>query len=147
MEQLHDQLKAQYDAGQLTIEQFRTEMLRAKLRDSQGRFWIINPETGRWEVNAGGSWIEGTPPAELSAQESVPQDETEDWLEELRPPMESVPSTPLPATFAAPKRGKGLTNITMAFIIVILLFLLVLVFGALGAVLLDGLGIINLGLV
>jgi len=154
MEGLYSRLKARYDAKELTSDQFRTEMLHARLQDSRGRYWMIDPETGNWIVNAGGAWIEGTPPAELSAGQSAPEQETSDWLEELRPTKgteallesESLPvALPVPPP-VAPKRRRGRRNTSRVFILIMLFILLALVFCALGAVLTNGFGIVDLGL-
>jgi hypothetical protein len=147
MEELYEQLRVRYETGSLTIDQCRTAMLKAKIRDAQGRFWIINPETGRWEVNAGGAWIEGTPPAEISQQQDVTQDTTDAWLEGLRtagpnledqPPLSTAPSrSSLPRSPSARSRALILAALLVVFILVAL---------ALGAVLTDGFGIVDLGL-
>lgn len=147
MEKLYEQLKVKYEMGGLTIDQFRTAMLKVKIRDSQGRFWIINPETGKWEVNAGGSWIEGSPPAEISDQPDTPQDTTDAWIEGLRPPptnFEDRPSLSTPTSRSSQQRGPSATSMTLILVILLVLFILVAL--ALGAVLTNGFGIVDLGL-
>jgi hypothetical protein len=157
---LYEQLKAQYDADELTIDQFRTQMLRSRLQDSQGRYWMIDPQTGNWIVNAGGAWIEGTPPVELSGEQEA--EEAADWMQELRsasagagdegayaeeaspPPMFETSTPPPPPV--APARAKAPTQRTMILILVALFVIMILVFCALGAVLTNGYGVVDLGL-
>ena len=146
MQKLYEQLKVKHEMGSLTIDQFRTAMLKAKIRDSQGRFWIINPETGKWEVNAGGSWIEGTPPAEISERQDTPQDTTDAWIEGLRPPPPSLEDRPSASTPSSGSSQKAPSATSKALILVVLLVLFVLVALALGAVLTNGFGIVDLGL-
>jgi hypothetical protein len=145
MEKLYEQLKVKYEMGSLTIDQFRTAMLKAKIRDSQGRFWIINPESGKWDVNAGGSWIEGTPPAEISEEQDT-QGSTDAWIDGLRPSppsAEEQPSSPHPSPRTS---RKGPSATSKVLILAVLLVLVILVALALGAVLTNGFGIFDLGL-
>ena len=146
MQKLYEQLKVKHEMGSLTIDQFRTAMLKAKIRDSQGRFWIINPETGKWEVNAGGSWIEGTPPAEISERQDTPQDATDAWIEGLRPPSPSFEDRPSASTPTSGSSQRGPSATSKALILVVLLVLFLLIALALGAVLTNGFGIVDLGL-
>ena len=145
MVKLYEQLKVKYEMGSLTIDQFRTAMLKAKIRDSQGRFWIINPETANWEVNAGGSWIEGTPPAEISEEQGT-QDSTDAWIEGLRPSPPSPEDRPPGLIPTSRPSRKGPSATSKALILVALLVVFILVALALGAVLTNGFGILDLGL-
>ncbi len=155
VEQLYRQLKSRFQAGEITIYQFRTEMVRAKLRDKQGRFWTLDAETGRWIVNAGGSWIEGKLPPELVSAPAAPAPAASaDWVQSMRP----APTPEQPASAATPAdlatasvkprprpAAAGLSRSQM--LILILLFIGVLVvFCLLGAVLTNGYGLVNLGL-
>jgi hypothetical protein len=151
LRELYHQLKPRYDAREITVDQFRTEMLHNRIQDSQGRYWMIDPESGNWVVNAGGAWIEGTPPAELSGGSASAEEEAPDWLSELRPSESSPEDEPLPIVPSssppvAPMRRKGMSNRSMVWILVVLFILLVLVLVVLGAVLTNGFGIIDLGL-
>ncbi|MBN1178351.1 MAG: hypothetical protein JXD18_04015 [Anaerolineae bacterium] len=117
LEQLYDQLFDRYEAGDITIDQFRTEMVRAKIQDSAGRFWTINPELGSWEVNPGGAWIEATPPDDFSApaEGDVPA-----------PAAEDVPP-------GAPKKKAQVLSRQQLLILAVLFVLILVVFGAFAA--------------
>jgi len=147
MKNLYEQLKVKYETGGLTIDQFRTAMLKAKIRDSQGRFWMINPETGKWEVNAGGAWIEGQPPEEISGRQVPQQDETDEWVAGLRPSFSASEEAPYAGPPApGPSRPKRGSARSMIAVLVLLAILLILVSLAVGAVLTNGFGIVDLGL-
>jgi hypothetical protein len=153
LRELYEQLKARYDARELTVDQVRQRLLESRLQDSRGRYWTIDVESGNWIVNAGGAWIEGTPPADLSAGEGAPGPEEAHWMEELRSfePTESLPEdVPLPDAPPEPPaegaRRRGVSSRSMVWILILLFLLLVLVFCALGAVMTNGYGLVDLGL-
>ena len=73
------QLKAQYDAGDLSETDFKARLQDLMIQDEQGRWWMIGYETGQWYVHDGEKWVRSEPPipqenlaAELAAPEAPP---------------------------------------------------------------------------
>ena len=56
------QLKAQFDAGQLTEAGFKARLQDLMLEDEQDRWWMIGYETGQWYVHDGEKWVAAEPP-------------------------------------------------------------------------------------
>ena len=59
-------LKAQFDAGQLSEADFRARLEEMMIEDDQGQWWSIGYETGKWYYHDGEQWVRGDPPAEKS---------------------------------------------------------------------------------
>ena len=51
------QLKAQYDAGDLSETDFKARLQDLMIQDEQGRWWMIGYETGQWYVHDGEKWV------------------------------------------------------------------------------------------
>ncbi len=57
-----EELKKKFEAGGLSRQQFIDEMKRLRLKDAQGRYWMIGAQTGRWYYFDGRDWIASDPP-------------------------------------------------------------------------------------
>jgi hypothetical protein len=55
-------LKAQFESGALTEEEFKAQLEELMIEDEQGRWWIIGYETGQWYVHDGEKWVQQEPP-------------------------------------------------------------------------------------
>ncbi len=55
-------LKSQFQAGQISRQQFVEEMKKLRIKDGQGRFWMIGAQTGKWYYFDGRDWIAAEPP-------------------------------------------------------------------------------------
>jgi hypothetical protein len=55
-------LKRRYDNGDISAEQFRTQLEQTMVQDPEGRWWAKHRETGEWNYHDGSSWVRGTPP-------------------------------------------------------------------------------------
>ncbi len=56
------QLKGQFDAGKLTEAEFKARLADLMLQDSQGHWWMIGYETGKWYINDDDRWTQAKPP-------------------------------------------------------------------------------------
>lgn len=66
-EQEYRNLKARYDAGQISEERMRAALSDLMVQDEQGRWWVLGYETGAWYVHDGEKWVTGEPPATATA--------------------------------------------------------------------------------
>ena len=55
-------LKGQFAAGRITPEQFEAAIKNLMVQDAQGRYWMLGPDTGKWYVHDGTTWVEAQPP-------------------------------------------------------------------------------------
>ena len=60
------QLKAQFDAGNLTENAFKAKLEEFMIRDERGDWWMIGYETERWYRNNGTDWVQADPPGSLA---------------------------------------------------------------------------------
>lgn len=57
-------LKAKFQAGEISRQQFIDEMKKLRLKDDQGRYWMIGAQTGKWYYFDGRDWIQAEPPSQ-----------------------------------------------------------------------------------
>jgi len=65
------ELKAQYEAGDLTEEQFRAQLQELMVQDEQDRWWIIGYKSGLWYYHDGQQWVQDDPPPVAQRREQV----------------------------------------------------------------------------
>jgi len=56
-------LKAKFQSGEISRQQFIDEMKKLRIKDDQGRFWMIGAQTGKWYFFDGKDWIQADPPS------------------------------------------------------------------------------------
>jgi len=61
--QRYTHLKAQLDSGTLSYQQFADRVHQLQAQDAAGRWWTIDPRTGRYLTYSADGWVEATPPA------------------------------------------------------------------------------------
>jgi hypothetical protein len=57
-------LKAKFQAGEISRQQFIDEMKKLRLKDEQGRYWMIGAQTGKWYYFDGNDWVQDEPPSQ-----------------------------------------------------------------------------------
>jgi len=57
-------LKEKFQAGEISRQQFIDEMKKLRLKDDQGRYWMIGAQTGKWYYFDGRDWIQAEPPSQ-----------------------------------------------------------------------------------
>jgi hypothetical protein len=78
--QFHE-LKAGFEAGAITEEQFRAQTKDLLFQDSEGRYWAIGIKTEQWYRYEDGDWVNASPPPTLeSVSEKItpPEHEAEE---------------------------------------------------------------------
>jgi tetratricopeptide (TPR) repeat protein len=83
------ELKGRLDAGAISQEEFKAQLEQLKVQDSQGRYWMIGVQSGKWYFYDGTRWVRAEPPGE--AGEAPPSEEAQ------RGPVISLPEQPLKA--------------------------------------------------
>ncbi|MDE3091655.1 MAG: collagenase, partial [Chloroflexota bacterium] len=61
-EEQYFRLKGQVETGRITREQFDAAHKQLMVQDAQGRYWMLGPDSGKWYVHDGQTWVESTPP-------------------------------------------------------------------------------------
>ena len=95
-ERLFQQLEARYQAGQVTLDQYRVELARLCVTDERGERWQMQERTGQWHVFRQGRWQPASPPHRLvppSAAAGPPA-----WAQQQAPaaPAAAPTSAPVP---------------------------------------------------
>jgi len=57
-----EELKTRFQSGDLSRQQFIDEMKKLRIKDAQGRFWMIGAQTGKWYYFDGRDWVVSDPP-------------------------------------------------------------------------------------
>jgi tetratricopeptide (TPR) repeat protein len=64
-------LKAQYEAGDLSEEEFKAQLQELMVQDEQDRWWIIGYQSGLWHYHDGQQWVQDDPPPVAQRREQV----------------------------------------------------------------------------
>ncbi len=57
----YDELREQFDADQISEEEFRDAIEGLQIQDEQGRYWTIGAQSGQWYRYDGREWVQETP--------------------------------------------------------------------------------------
>jgi len=57
-------LKTKFQAGEISRQEFIDEMKKLRIRDDEGRFWMIGAQTGKWYYFDGKDWVQSEPPSQ-----------------------------------------------------------------------------------
>lgn len=93
-------LKGQFATGRITREQFEVALKALMVQDTNGQYWMLGVDTGKWYVHQNGQWVEGTPPGMQPAKP-------------MTMPERGAPASMRPATtprVAAPAVARRKTN-------------------------------------
>ncbi len=61
-------LRRRFREREIPRREFIDQLKKLRLRDDQGRFWMIGAQTGRWYYFDGREWTPAEPPAEAAAK-------------------------------------------------------------------------------
>jgi LysM repeat protein len=61
LQRRYDELREQFGAGEISEEEFKSELEELQLKDEQGVFWTIGAQTGKWYRYDGRDWVQETP--------------------------------------------------------------------------------------
>jgi hypothetical protein len=62
-------LKGQLTTGHITLEQFEAAIKNLMVQDAQGRYWALGPDTSKWHVHDGTTWVEAQPTSPSSSSD------------------------------------------------------------------------------
>lgn len=62
LERTYDDLRGQFESGELSQDAFHAAVKKLSLKDEQGRVWTIGSQSGQWYVWEGGAWAKAEPP-------------------------------------------------------------------------------------
>lgn len=63
LEQAFLRLKMQFERREISRTEFIADMKKLRLKDEEGRFWMIGAQSGRWYYFDGKDWIQSEPPS------------------------------------------------------------------------------------
>ncbi len=75
LEKTYQQLHSQLLSGELSEEEFKTQVERLRFEDDQGRQWKIGWYTGKWYRYEQGQWVQGTPDERRAAGQPPPEED------------------------------------------------------------------------
>jgi LysM repeat protein len=61
LQRRYDELREQFDAGEISEQEFQGEIEGLQLKDEQGRYWTIGARSGEWYRYDGRQWVQETP--------------------------------------------------------------------------------------
>lgn len=70
LERTYEDLRGQFESGELSQDAFHAAVKKLSLKDEQGRVWTIGSQSGQWYVWEGGAWAQAEPPQ--AAEPAVP---------------------------------------------------------------------------
>ncbi len=121
------ELKGRFDAGAISQEEFKAQLEGLKVQDSQGRYWMIGVQSGKWYFHDGTRWVRAEPPGEAGG--------TPPSKEAPRGPVASLPEQPLkpPTSPELRPRRRGISRGLLALIPLGLILACCLSIAAIGA--------------
>ncbi|HUU37361.1 MAG TPA: zinc ribbon domain-containing protein [Candidatus Desulfaltia sp.] len=57
-------LRRKFRSNEISRREFIDQLKKLRLRDSQGRFWMIGAQSGKWHFFDGREWVQSSPPEE-----------------------------------------------------------------------------------
>ena len=63
VQEAFDKLKEKFQAGEISSQQFIDEMKPLRIKDDQGRYWMIGAQTGKWYYFNDKEWVQAEPPS------------------------------------------------------------------------------------
>jgi len=56
-------LKTRFQANEISRQEFIDEMKKLRIKDDEGRFWMIGAQTGKWYYFDNKDWVQADPPS------------------------------------------------------------------------------------
>ncbi len=138
-EQSYQELEKQLEAGEISEETYRERLNHLRVRDTEGRTWMLQEGTGAWFVWYQGAWQPGEPPPAVT--EPPPPSPTPLPVDPaalkgaVTEPAPATPTPPEPEPEAEPKipdRGKNVFGLVWRLMLWAVI-IGVLVYGAMQA--------------
>jgi len=63
VEEAFDSLKEKFSQGKISQREFIDSLKSLRIKDEDGRFWMIGAQTGKWYYFEGNDWVQAKPPS------------------------------------------------------------------------------------
>lgn len=60
-----DLLRRKFWDRKISQQEFADSLKKLRIKDDEGRFWVIGAQSGKWYAYENGDWIEAKPPSQL----------------------------------------------------------------------------------
>lgn len=58
-------LREKFEQKKISSQEFADSLKQLRIKDDEGRFWVIGAQSGKWYAFEDGEWIEAKPPSQL----------------------------------------------------------------------------------
>ena len=60
-----NELRARFHERKISSQEFADSLKQLRIKDDEGRFWVIGAQSGKWYAFENGEWVEAKPPSQL----------------------------------------------------------------------------------
>ena len=58
-------LREKFNNRRISQREFVDSLKQLRIKDAEGRFWVIGAQSGKWYAFEGGEWVEAKPPSQI----------------------------------------------------------------------------------
>jgi hypothetical protein len=58
-------LREKFERQRISPQEFADSLKQLRIKDEQGRFWVIGAQSGKWYAFENGEWVEAKPPSQM----------------------------------------------------------------------------------
>ncbi|MDP2957399.1 MAG: zinc ribbon domain-containing protein [Longimicrobiales bacterium] len=58
-------LREKFNDRRISQKEFVDSLKQLRIKDDEGRFWVIGAQSGKWYAFEGGEWVEAKPPSQM----------------------------------------------------------------------------------
>jgi hypothetical protein len=58
-------LREKFERKKISPQEFADSLKKLRIKDEEGRFWVIGAQSGKWYAFENGEWVEAKPPSQL----------------------------------------------------------------------------------
>jgi len=63
VEAVFSRMKRRFRGGEISKREFIDSLKQLRIKDEEGRFWMIGPQSGKWYYFEGKDWVQSSPPS------------------------------------------------------------------------------------
>jgi hypothetical protein len=63
VEAVFSRMKRRFRNGEISQREFIDRLKQLRIKDEEGRFWMIGPQSGKWYYFEGKDWVQSSPPS------------------------------------------------------------------------------------
>jgi hypothetical protein len=64
-EATYNLLRERFEQRKISAQEFADSLKQLRIKDEQGRFWVIGAQSGNWYAFENGEWVEAKPPSQM----------------------------------------------------------------------------------